>query len=135
MHEESSVLGFGALATGTVLGPLRFALSAAANERYWSAAGVDHPQLRAGTLYPPIAANLTILAFQARCGDPVIQTRQRLRCHRAEAADAELTVTGEVVARYVKRDRAYVDVRVLVTNAAGEAVWTSEVSFTPVVTT
>jgi hypothetical protein len=78
MHNESSA--FRGLPSGSDLTPLRVIVSPSANERYWSAAGVDHPALRAGALYPPIAANLTILMFQQTCAEPMIQTRQRLVC-------------------------------------------------------
>lgn len=122
------------LAAGDGVGPFEITVSAAANERYWRAAGAAHPSLEAGALYPPIAANLTILAFGERCTDPVIQTRQRLVCHRVAQSGTPLVVTGEVTARYRKRDREYVDVTVHVatTDRPDEAVWTSEVTFTPV---
>jgi hypothetical protein len=122
-----------ALRTGQELGPLRLTISAAANERYWRAAGVDHPKLRAGTLYPPVAANLTILCFQLTVPDPMIQTRQRLVCHRAAAAGGELVTTGVVTDRYEKRGREYVDVETHVTtaDAPAEPLWDSWVTFTP----
>src|SRR6188508_1598204 len=94
---------------GDRLGPFEVTVSDAANERYWQAAGVAHPALAKGVLYPPIAANLTILMFQQHCPHAMIQTRQRLQCHRTEAAGAPLVVTGRVVARYLKREREYVD--------------------------
>ncbi len=108
-------------------------MSPAANERYWRAAGVDHPLLRAGALYPPIAANLTVLAFNGACAEPVIQTRQRLRCTRRVEAGTELVVTGEVVAVYDKRGRRYVDLAAAVATTAlpDEPVWYSDVTFTP----
>jgi hypothetical protein len=126
---------FERLAAGTVLGPLRLTISAAANERYWRAAGVDHPSLR-NALYPPIAANLTVLCFGQVCPDPVIQTRQYLRTHRLVPAGAELVTTGRVTQCYEKRGRAYVDVETTVAAAASpeEPVWTSRVSFTPAAT-
>ena len=131
--ERVGATGFGALAPGTPLGPLALTVSAAANERYWTAAGVDHPALRAGALYPPIAANLTILTFQQTCAEPVIQTRQRLRCHRLAPAGAPLVCSGTVTAAYERRGRAYVDVEVVVAaeDAPREPIWTSAVSFTP----
>src|SRR5947209_18966463 len=92
------------------LAELRLTVSPAANERYWRAAGVDHPALRAGALYPPIAANLTILCFQQTCPDAMIQTRQRLKCHRLAAAGADLITFGRVVARYEKGGRDSVDI-------------------------
>jgi hypothetical protein len=115
------------------LGPLRVAISEAANDRYWRAAGIDHPLLQAGNLYPPIAANMTILLFNQHCGDAVIQTRQRLQCHALASADCELETTGVVVATYEKRGRSYCDIVAKVTHD-GTPLWTSEVSFTPVAT-
>jgi len=128
-----SPLPFADLTPGTDLPALAITVSAAANERYWRAAGLDHPALRAGALYPPIAANCTILCFQQVCPEAVLQTRQVLRCHRTAAAGSELVTTGTVTARYDKRGRAYVDVVCTVTtaDAPGDPVWTSEVSFTP----
>ena len=88
MNETSSA--WATLQAGHELQPLRLTISAAANERYWRAAGVEHPLLRAGALYPPIAANLTILSFGRLCPDAMIQTRQRLVCHRRADAPATL---------------------------------------------
>jgi hypothetical protein len=124
------------LEAGTPLPPLQLTISAAANERYWRAAGVDHPALAAGTLYPPIAANLTVLCFGQACTEPVIQTRQRLRCHRRAQAGSELHTTGRVTAQYENRGRRYVDVEAVVatTDAPDDPLWTSEVSFTPAAT-
>src|SRR5204863_6078566 len=99
------------------LAELRLTVSPAANERYWRAAGVDHPALAAGALYPPIAANLTILCFQQTCPDAMIQTRQRLKCHRRAQAGVDLITFGRVVARYEKRGREYVDIEVAVITA------------------
>jgi hypothetical protein len=121
-----------AVAEGDALGPFEVTVSEAANERYWRAAGVEHPALAAGTLYPPIAANLTILLFQQHCPHAMIQTRQRLRCHRTEPAGTPLVVTGRVVARYLKREREYVDIEAVVhTGDPDDPIWTSHVSFTP----
>lgn len=127
---------FSDLAPGTVLGPLRLTVSAAANERYWRAAGVDHPTLAAGALYPPIAANLTVLCFAQVFPDAVIQTRQHLRCHRRVTAGVELVTNGRVARRYEKRGRSYVDVEttIVAADAPDDPVWTSEVSFTPAAT-
>jgi hypothetical protein len=131
MNSRATVLA--ALAVGDRLGPFEVTVSAAANERYWRAAGVSHPGLEAGALYPPIAANLTILMFQQTCPHAMIQTRQRLRCHRVEPAGTPLLVTGQVSARYEKRGRQYVDVEAVVaaTHRPDEPIWTSFVSFTP----
>ena len=71
---------FGGATAGTPFGPVSFTVSAAANERYWASAGVDHESLRGGALYPPIAANLTILAFQTIAPRPLLQTAQRIIC-------------------------------------------------------
>jgi hypothetical protein len=124
---------FGELAVGDALAPLRLTVSAAANERYWRAAGVVHPALEAGVLYPPIAANLTVLCFGQLCPDPVIQTRQRLECVRAQQADVELVTEGRVAARTTKRGRDYIDIETTVT-AGNEPLWRSLVTFTPVAT-
>jgi hypothetical protein len=134
MHSEMRT--FSELAPGTVLGPLRLTVSPAANERYWRAAGVDHPALAAGALYPPIAANLTVLCFAQAFADAVIQTRQHLRCHRRVTAGVELVTTGRVARRYEKRGRSYVDVEttIVTADAPDDPVWTSEVSFTPAAT-
>jgi len=131
MHSPASVLDD--LNEGTALGPFECTVSPAANERYWRAAGVAHPALDAGALYPPIAANLTILMFLETCPHPMIQTSQVLQCHRAVDAGTPLVVTGRVTARYEKRGRAYVDVEATIATAgaATEPVWTSIVSFTP----
>ena len=138
MHDPSSATSeaWSGLHAGQALGPLRLTVSTAANERYWRAAGVDHPRLRAGALYPPIAANLTILCFQQTCPDAMIQTRQRLQCHRIAQAGAELVTFGRVVERYEKRGREYVDIEVAVitADAPDEPLWTSWVTFTPTAT-
>jgi hypothetical protein len=128
--------GFSDLAPGDPLAPLHITVSAAANERYWRAAGVDHQVLASGALYPPIAANLTVLCFAQLCPDAMIQTRQSLRCHRRVDAGAELVTSGRVVSCYEKRGRVYLDVEttVVTADAPGQPVWTSEVSFTPAAT-
>jgi hypothetical protein len=130
---NTASIAFDALRPGLELGPLRLAVSAAANERYWRAAGVDHPALQAGSLYPPIAANLTVLVFGAHCAESVIQTRQVLRCHRAAQADCELLTTATVDDVYDKRGRRYVDLtaHITTTDAPELPLWTSAVSFTP----
>jgi len=119
---------FGGARPGTVLGPLTFTVSPAANERYWAHAGADHPALRAGALYPPIAANLTVLLFQTVAPRPLLHTAQRLTCHRVAPAGAELTVTGHVSDRREKRGREYAEVTAAV-HAGGEPVWTSVATF------
>jgi hypothetical protein len=135
MHELSTE--WAELAVDQPLGPMRLTISEAANERYWRAAGLDHPLLAAGALYPPIAANLSILCFQQTCPDAMIQTRQRLTCHRrAQAGGADLITFGRVVARYEKRGREYVDIEmaIITADAPEEPLWTSWVTFTPTAT-
>ena len=133
MNSSGPANSFAQVAQGTVLPPLRLIVSAAANERYWRAAGVSHPSLVAGALYPPVAANLAVLCFGQVCGDAMIQTRQRLVCHRSAMAGVELLIAGVVSARYEKRGRTYVDVETRVSTADG-VLWESEVSFTPAAT-
>jgi acyl dehydratase len=128
------------VATGTRLGPHRMPLSAAANERYWRAAGLDHPALasdhrQGGLAYPMIAANATVLAWLDTCPTPMIQTRQRLTCRQALATPATLETRGSVVARFERRGRDYVTIRVEVASDAGSGTcWISEVDFTPAAT-
>ena len=114
---------------GTVLGPMTLRISRAANERYWSSAGVEHPTLRAGALYPPIAANLTVLLVQTVADRPLLQTAQRITAHRAADADVELTVTGTVTERFEKRGRDYAVVRADIALPGGEPLWTSTATF------
>ncbi len=123
--------GFDDLRPGTPLGPLTWTISAAANERYWSAAGVDHPALRAGALYPPSAANLTVLLTGTVCADPLIQTRQHLVCHGRAEAGATLVGRARVTDRFVKRGRDYVEVEASITRDDDTPLWTSTVVFTP----
>jgi hypothetical protein len=104
-------------------------VSPAANERYWASAGVDHPALRQGALYPPIAANLTILLFQTVATRPLLHTAQRLVCHRRGEAGSELEVTGAVVERYEKRGREYAVVEGVVALPDGARLWTSTATF------
>ena len=97
---------------------------------------MDHPALAAGALYPPIAANLTVLCFQQTVPDAMIQTRQRLKCHRIAQSDTDLVTFGRVVSRYEKRGREYVDIEVAVVTASepDRPLWTSWVTFTPTAT-
>jgi hypothetical protein len=114
---------------GTRLGPLTLRISRAANDRYWSSAGVDHPALRAGALYPPMAANLTVLLVQTVADRPLLQTAQHIAAHRSAAADVELTVTGTVTERLEKRGRDYAVVRAEITLPDGAPLWTSTATF------
>lgn len=111
-------------------------MSAAANERFLRAAGVSHPVFAAGACYPPIAANLTVMLFGRHCAEPVVQTRQRLVCDGRVGTGTPLVVTGEIVARYEKRGRDYVDLHATVAPEEDPAHprWTSEVTFTPAAT-
>jgi hypothetical protein len=120
---------FGGAVVGTDLGPLRITVSAAANQRYWASAGVDHPALRQGALYPPVAANLAILLFQTVATRPLLHTSQRLVSHRRGQAGTELTVTGSVVDRYEKRGREYAVIDAVVALPDGEPLWTSTATF------
>jgi len=120
---------FGGARVGTELGPLRITVSAAANERYWASAGVDHPALREGALYPPVAANLTILLFQTVATRPLLHTAQRLVSHRRGEAGSELTVPGTVVDRFEKRGREYAVVDAVIALPDGEPLWTSTATF------
>ncbi|MGO9873695.1 MAG: hypothetical protein ACLPVY_07835 [Acidimicrobiia bacterium] len=134
MHETSNA--WAELQVGQPLVRLRVTISPAANQRYWQAAGVEHALLAAGALYPPIVANLTILCFQQTVPDAMIQTRQRLKCHRIALAGCELVTTGRIVDRYDKRGREYVDLEASVTtaDAPDSIVWESWVTFTPTAT-
>jgi acyl dehydratase len=120
---------FGGVEAGAALGPVSAPVSVAANERYWRAAGIDHPSLRDGHLYPPIAANLTILLFQTVASRPLLHTGQRLTCHRRALAGVDLTVAGVVADRFTKRDREYAAVEAAVTLADGSPLWTSVATF------
>jgi len=121
---------FEGVAVGSALGPMPVAVSVAANERYWRAAGLDHPLLRSGALYPPIAANLTILLFQTVVSRPLLHTGQRLVAHQRADAGVELTVTGQVAERFAKRGREYAIVEARIALPDGSALWTSVATFT-----
>jgi hypothetical protein len=121
---------FAGLEPGVVLDPLTLTMSASANDRYWSGAGVDHPLRRAGALYPLIAANLTVLTFQRRVPEAMIQTRQHLVCHRRADAPATLVTRAVVTDCFEKRGLQYVTVRAEV-RVEDEPLWTSIVDFTP----
>ena len=63
--------------------------------------GIDHPARAAGVLYPPMAANLTILALQTVAPGPLLHTRQRLdAATEPSRAPATLAVTGAVTDRF-----------------------------------
>jgi hypothetical protein len=120
------------LAEGVELGPLRLTVGEVANDRYWAGAGIEHPARRSGFLYPPMAANLTVLLVQTQLADPLLHTAQRLECHRGRLAPADLFVDGVVTQRFVKRERDYMVVEAVVSVVGEEALWTSVATFTPV---
>jgi hypothetical protein len=124
---------FSQVTAGTPLEPLTLEISAAANDRYWDGAGVEHPLRGDGALYPLIAANLTVLTFGRLCPDAMIQTRQRLVCHRRADAPAALVTTGRIRDRYERRGRTYVVVETTV-SVDDAVLWTSTVDFTPAAT-
>jgi len=132
----SMSIPFSQVVAGTPLEPFELAISAAANDRYWDGAGVEHPLRTAGALYPLIAANLTVLSFGRLCSEAMIQTRQRLQCHRRADAPATLRTTGRVSERYERRGRTYVVVETTVSvDDDPSPLWTSSVVFTPVAAT
>lgn len=124
---------FARVTAGTTLEPFTVSISAAANDRYWDGAAVEHPLRQEGALYPLIAANLTILTFGRLCPDAMIQTRQRLQCHRRADAPAALLTTGRVSERYERRGRTYIVVDTEVT-VDDTPLWSSSVVFTPAAT-
>lgn len=123
MHNQARI------SADTPFGPVTYAVSEAANDRYWDAAGIDHPARRAGVLYPPMAANLTIIGLQTVDPTPLLHTAQRLVVHRRATAPAELVVTGSVTGRTEKRGREYREVTAEITTADGEPLWTSVATF------
>ncbi len=125
---DRSAEPFSGLGVGARFGPDAYAVSAAANDRYWAAAGIDHPARTDGVLFPPMAANLTILAFQTVAPAPLLHADQVLTAHAIGHAPAEVVVTGEVTARFAKRGREYVEVTTELA-ADGVAVWTSVATF------
>ena len=121
-----------ALPEGTRLSPLPVAVSEAANARYWAGAGIEPGERPARLLYPPMAANLTILAVQQAVAEPLLHTAQRLTCHRALAAPADLVVRARCARRFEKRGRDYALVEADVEGPDGAPLWTSVATFTPV---
>lgn len=119
---------FSGATVGTPFGPIEYAVPSTANDRYWAAAGIDHAARRAGILYPPMAANLTIIALQTVAPGPLLHTRQRIECHGVAAGPTTLTVTGEVTDRFAKRDREYLEVTATI-RVHGRPLWTSVATF------
>ena len=120
---------FNGVAVGTAFGPVRYDVSEAANDRYWEAAGISHAARTAGALYPPMAANLTILAFQTVAPDPLLHTAQRLECRAVAHAPIAVTVSGSVTDRFERRGREYVEVTTTTTDAGGSELWISVATF------
>lgn len=131
MTRRDAAARFGGARPGQLLGPLELTVSAAANERYWAAAKIDHPARAAGTLYPPMAANLTILLFQSVAPRPLLHTAQRLVTHRIVRAPVAVIATGTVTDCFEKRGREYVIVEATVSHD-GSPIWVSTATFTEV---
>ena len=121
-----------AWAEGAALPPLPVRVGEAANDRYWAGAGIEPASHPAGLLYPPMAANLTILAVQQAVDEPLLHTGQRLRCHRALPAPAGLLVRGRCVRRFEQRGREYAVVEAEIEGPDGAPLWSSVATFTPV---
>src|SRR4051812_2632791 len=98
---------FRGLAPGRELADLRLRLSEQANDRYWAGAGVDHEARRARLLYPPMAANLTILLVQQEVPEALLHAEQSLQCAATAAAGVDLVVRGAVAESFEKRGRDY----------------------------
>ncbi len=122
---------FPALASGDRFPRLAVRLSAAANDRYWAGAGVDHPARHERLLYPPMAANLTILLVQQVVPDPLLHAEQALSCVGRARAETDLTVDGVVADRFEKRGREYAVIESTVAMAGGAPLWRSRATFTP----
>ena len=121
---------FGGVVVGTAFGPVSFAVSAEANDRYWRAAGIDHPARREGVLYPPMAANLTILAFQTVAPDPLLHTAPDARRPRRRPTRRPTSrCTARCPRRFARRGREYVEVTTEVATADGTHLWTSIATF------
>jgi len=120
---------FSGATVGTAFGPVTYPVSEAANDRYWEAAGIDHPARAARVLYPPMAANLTILAFQTVAPEPLLHTDQTLVAHASAVAPAALVVRGAVTRRFAKRGREYVEVTAVVSTDDDTHLWTSIATF------
>ena len=127
---DGSQSPFSGLTVGDCFGPVAYEVSASANDRYWRAAGIEHALRGAGRLYPPMAANLTILALQTVAPAPLLHTRQRLTSHRCAMAPATVSVTGAVTDRFERRGHEYLEVTAEL-STDGEALWTSIATFIP----
>ena len=121
----------GVLVEGEELPRFPVAVSVAANDRYWAGAGIEHPARTARLLYPPMAANLTILTVGQVVDDTLLHTAQRLVCHAAAPAPEDLVVAARTTRRFEKRGRSYAVVEAEVTTESGRRLWTSTATFTP----
>jgi hypothetical protein len=119
------------LVEGEALPRFPVAVSVAANDRYWAGAAIEHPARAARLLYPPMAANLTILTVGQVVDEVLLHAAQRLVCHATAAAPVELVVAASTVRRFGKRGRPYAVVEAQVTTEAGTRLWTSTATFTP----
>jgi hypothetical protein len=119
------------LGPGEELPLLPVSVSVAANDRYWAGAAIEHPARAARLLYPPMAANLTILAVGQVVDETLLQTAQRLVCHATAPAPEDLVVRAATTRRFEKRGREYAVVEAEITTAAGARLWTSTATFTP----
>jgi acyl-coenzyme A synthetase/AMP-(fatty) acid ligase len=120
---------FGGLSTGDELERASYDVSIAANDRYWAGAGIEHAERAAHALFPPMAANLTVLAVQAAGAGPLLHTAQRLVAHDRATAPATLVAAGRVTKRFEKRDRQYLEATLDVTTSDGLPLWTSVATF------
>ena len=125
----ATVLPFSGVVPGTTFGPVEYGVPATANDRYWRAAGIEHAARHAGVLYPPMAANLTIMAFQTIAPAALLHTAQRIECHGSATAPNALTVTGAVTGRFERRGREYIEVTTTITDETGTHLWTSVATF------
>ena len=131
MSMKSPPISFAELGAGTPLEPFTVTISAAANDRYWDGAGVEHPLRRAGALYPLIAANLTVLTFANRVRRRDDPDPPAPGVPPAGRRPATLRTTGSVSERYERRGRTYVVVETEITLDDDISLWTSTVVFTP----
>jgi hypothetical protein len=123
--------GLAELRPGDVIGPVTYPVSREANDRYWRAAGIEHPARDARRLFPPMAANLTILCVQTHVDEAFLHSAERLVAHRGAAAGTDLTVTAQVLDRYERRGREYAVIEAVVALPDGDRLWTSIATFTP----
>lgn len=115
-------------APGADLGTLELSISAEANDRYWRGAGISHAARHDALLYPPMAANFTMMLIQQSLPMGLLHTWGRLTARSANTAPADVTVSGQVRGRFVKRQRDYFVVASSVSTTEG-ALWDGEQEF------